>query len=157
MNIEFSAESLPDSPAGNLVVQVAAVNFSALENPTLLDLLNNLVMASATYKQIDGPPCIHALASMSITPAVSAPVSVGTPVDYTVSITNHDSAACPPRSFLYGNPGTLVPGYLAHSPVAYEPQLEARQIDYGFGEARRELDCDERANVYAVECADAGG
>jgi hypothetical protein len=48
---------------------------------------------------IMGLTCIHAPPTVSVTPAVGPSVATGTPVTYTLSIANHNSASCQPESF----------------------------------------------------------
>lgn len=110
---QFTAASVPDTGAGDHVFQMAAVNVSALpSNATLLDVFNNIVEASATYRQAGAAQCVHRSPSVSITPNVSAPVALGTTVPYTLTLVNEDDSTCAPQNFLYGNPGTALAGFV---------------------------------------------
>jgi hypothetical protein len=68
------------------------------------ELFDNTVNAAATFQLEGEVPCIHRPASVSITPAVSSPVTLGTAVDYTLTILNNDTPKCPPNRMLYGVP-----------------------------------------------------
>ena len=59
--------------------------------------------STATVQVTLGNPCVHANPSVTLTPAPGPWVASGSPVNFTVTVTNNDNAACASSSFNLGD------------------------------------------------------
>jgi hypothetical protein len=85
-------QSYPDDQAG-LTLSLAWVN-------------NN---SAAVNVGFGNQTCVQAAPTVSVAPSISPMVAAGTPVTYTVTVTNNDNAACGPATF--GLTTSLLPGW----------------------------------------------
>jgi hypothetical protein len=104
LNIDLHVTSLMDAQAGALPFQIIAGNYTAAESRPLIELIEQSTKVHGVYQLVGSPPCQRNPPSFSVTPNVSAPVPLGTTVDYEARVVNNDSAACPSQSYFYGVP-----------------------------------------------------